>query len=259
MFFSKQQRTYYPSVASLQADAGDHDIPVWCNETQTWYRYTENVATAPDNLSVIRSRGGSSSWLAIGGQYTADGLDDIEHSLATEANDFLVSSKAGQFVKKTLAQTMTILGLSGSNSGDETATTIKSKLGISTLTGSNTGDQNDFTLTPSASVPLTFTEGAVAPNFAAGNHFTLTLDGTNTLSNPSGATVNQRGSIVIRQASTGDKTLAMDTHYLFSDLGVPPSVTAKNDAIDVIYFHVLSSTEIACQWLPCVGMTPPVS
>jgi len=35
----------------------------------------------------------------------------IAHALATAANDFLVASGAGAFVKKTLAETVTILGL----------------------------------------------------------------------------------------------------------------------------------------------------
>lgn len=38
-------------------------------------------------------------------------LTKISHSLATAANDFLVASGAGTFVKKTLAETKTILGL----------------------------------------------------------------------------------------------------------------------------------------------------
>jgi hypothetical protein len=43
-----------------------------------------------------------------------DGLDDtafLKHSLATAANDFLVASGAGAFVKKTLAEAKTVLGL----------------------------------------------------------------------------------------------------------------------------------------------------
>ena len=42
-----------------------------------------------------------------------DGLDDtafLKHSLATAANDFLVASGAGVYVKKTLAETQAILG-----------------------------------------------------------------------------------------------------------------------------------------------------
>jgi len=37
--------------------------------------------------------------------------DVVKHSLATAANDFLVASGSGAYVKKTLAETKTILGL----------------------------------------------------------------------------------------------------------------------------------------------------
>ena len=39
--------------------------------------------------------------------------DVIRHSLATAANDFLVASGAGAFVKKTLAETQVIIGAAG--------------------------------------------------------------------------------------------------------------------------------------------------
>lgn len=37
--------------------------------------------------------------------------DKINHSLATAANDFLVASGSGVYIKKTLAETKTILGI----------------------------------------------------------------------------------------------------------------------------------------------------
>lgn len=43
------------------------------------------------------------------GDQTLEGLGGIAHSLATAANDFLVASGVGQFVKKTFAETITIL------------------------------------------------------------------------------------------------------------------------------------------------------
>lgn len=39
--------------------------------------------------------------------------DVVKHSLATTGNDFLVASGSGEFVKKTLAETKTILGAGG--------------------------------------------------------------------------------------------------------------------------------------------------
>lgn len=44
------------------------------------------------------------------GDQTLAGLGGVPHSLATALNDFLVASGAGTFVKKTLAEVLTILG-----------------------------------------------------------------------------------------------------------------------------------------------------
>lgn len=48
---------------------------------------------------------------ANGSLQQGNGVDYILHSLATAANDFLVASGAGVFIKKTLAEVKTILGL----------------------------------------------------------------------------------------------------------------------------------------------------
>jgi hypothetical protein len=86
------------------------------------------VTAVSDNaLTVTRGmQGVAKEWLAgtiIARNFTAydhdtfkhniEDLDagKINHSLATAANDFLVASGAGAFVKKTLAQVKTILGL----------------------------------------------------------------------------------------------------------------------------------------------------
>jgi hypothetical protein len=71
---------------------------------------------------------GSTAWtsLAYGlgdhGNLTGLGDDDhtqyTKHSLATAVSDFLVASGAGAFVKKTLAEVKTILGLAGTVGGN---------------------------------------------------------------------------------------------------------------------------------------------
>jgi hypothetical protein len=103
----------------------------------------------------------------------------------------------------------------------------------------------NLNLHSNTSVVLTLTASAVTPDFAAGNFFTLTLAGTDTLDNPSTPTVNQRGSIVIRQPAAGAKTLAFGTYYFFAG-GVHPTISVGANAVDVLYFHVISATEIVC-------------
>ncbi len=51
----------------------------------------------------------------------AANTSSVAHSLATAANDFIVASGVGVFIKKTLAEAKTILGLTGTNSGDQTS------------------------------------------------------------------------------------------------------------------------------------------
>lgn len=68
----------------------------------------------------------------------------VAHSLATAANDFLVASGSGAFVKKTLAETLTILGKAAAS-------------GIASLDGSSLVVQNpaNATATPTASkIPI---------------------------------------------------------------------------------------------------------
>jgi len=71
------------------------------------------------NLLQSGGHGANPSWIALGsidhGSFTGLGDDDhtiyVKHALATAANDFVVASGAGAFVKKTLAETKTILGV----------------------------------------------------------------------------------------------------------------------------------------------------
>lgn len=63
-------------------------------------KHTHTNSADLDNVSGINT-----------GDQTLSGLGGIAHSLATAANDFLVASGAGVFIKKTLAEVKTILGL----------------------------------------------------------------------------------------------------------------------------------------------------
>jgi hypothetical protein len=69
--------------------------------------------------------------------YTLANLGGIAHSLATAANDFLVASGSGTFVKKTLAETLTILGKGAAS-------------GLATLNGSSLVVENPANATSTA-------------------------------------------------------------------------------------------------------------
>lgn len=69
--------------------------------------------------------------------YTLANLGGVAHSLATAANDFIVASGAGVFVKKTLAETLTILGKGAAS-------------GLATLNGSSLVVENPANATSTA-------------------------------------------------------------------------------------------------------------
>lgn len=60
---------------------------------------------------VTAAASGTNTELTVQGQLNGMETRKIKHALATAVNDFLVASGAGAFVKKTLAETKTILGL----------------------------------------------------------------------------------------------------------------------------------------------------
>jgi hypothetical protein len=63
--------------------------------------------------------------------------DYVTHALATAANDFLVASGSGVWVKKTLAETKVILGLVAGTTGTHTCKTVKYTIGNVGVAGCN--------------------------------------------------------------------------------------------------------------------------
>ena len=99
------QYTNSSGVASFVAlhDTNDSDLKImWGLFNVQWRRHIFETG----------GEGGtpSSDHGALTGLTHDDHTQYIKHSLATAANDFLVASGAGVFIKKTLAQTLTVLG-----------------------------------------------------------------------------------------------------------------------------------------------------
>lgn len=93
----------------------------------------------------------------------------VAHALATAVNDFLVASGSGTFVKKTLAETLTILGKAAAS-------------GLASLDASTLVVQNpaNATATPTASkIPIAdgsaLIDGWVTPNYKLGAQSELTI------------------------------------------------------------------------------------
>lgn len=119
------------------------------------------------------------------------------------------------------------------------STPAGAKLTANTFTGAQIG-----TVTA-----LTSTSNSIATNLATNNNFSHTFTENTTLANPTNVVAGQSGRIFFTQHASSPKTLAFGTFWLFPALengGLDPTVTATNSALDVLYYDVLSSTQISC-------------
>jgi hypothetical protein len=90
----------------------------------------------------------------------------------------------------------------------------------------------------------TLTDAAtITPDFAAANHFSVTLAGNRTLANPTNLVAGQSGAIFITQDGTGSRTLTYGTYWKFAG-GTLPTLSTAAGAVDMLVYVVKSSTEV---------------
>lgn len=93
----------------------------------------------------------------------------------------------------------------------------------------------------------TLTDGAtITPDFAATNHFQVTLGGNRTLANPTNIVAGQSGVIRVVQDGTGSRTLAYGANWKFSS-GSAPVLTTTANAVDLLVYFVESATRITAR------------
>lgn len=93
----------------------------------------------------------------------------------------------------------------------------------------------------------TLTDGAtITPDFAATNHFQVTLGGNRTLANPTNQTAGQSGAIRIVQDGTGSRTLAYGANWKFP-AGAAPVLTTTANAVDILVYFVESASRITAR------------
>ncbi len=138
----------------------------------TW---TPVSMTAADILTQIKTVDGTGSGLDAD---TVDGLQAtalIQHSLATAVNDFLVASGSGAFVKKTLAETKTILGIVASSD------TVSGIVELATAAEVTTGTDTTRAVTPAGlKVELDKKANLASPALTGTPTSTTAAPGTNT-------------------------------------------------------------------------------
>lgn len=80
-------------------------------------------------------------------------------------------------------------------------------------------------------------------DFNDSNNFSVTLDTTATLANPSNLTAGQSGCIWITQDGTGNRLLSYDSYWDFTG-GTAPTLSTAAGAVDCLVYAVQSSTKI---------------
>lgn len=80
----------------------------------------------------------------------------------------------------------------------------------------------------------------ITPNFAAFNHFTVTLAGNRVLGNPTNQTAGQFGSIFIVQDAFGQRTLSYGPDWKFAG-GTAPTLSTAANSVDQLDYVVRAS------------------
>jgi hypothetical protein len=119
-------------------------------------------------------------------------------------------------------------------------------------------DATQWAAAPTLNLPQTFTaaqRGAVvnltdaatiAVDFAASNNFAVTLNVagvTRQLANPTNIAAGQSGVIAITQDATGSRLLSFGSYWKFPG-GAAQSLTTTANALDILSYYVLSTTQI---------------
>jgi len=110
--------------------------------------------------------------------------------------------------------------------------------------GASTSANNTWTAAQRGAVTNLSYGATVTPNFDSSNNFALTLTGNATIANPSGTiTPGQSGVIVITQDNTGNRTVTWGSYFVGAG-GTKPTLSTAANAIDVISYYVITSTQI---------------
>lgn len=93
-------------------------------------------------------------------------------------------------------------------------------------------------LSVGAGTPVTLTDAAtIVVDATLGSTFVVTISGSRTLGNPTGAINGQMMRFIVIQDGTGGRTLALDTKYRYG--AEITSVTIASGAGDVSYIGVI--------------------
>ena len=127
--------------------------------------------------------------------------------------------------------------------GSDGQVTLKPSSGVSvtfptsTTTVAGLAVTQTFTKAQRGTVVTLSDDASISSDFSAANHFTVTLGGNRTLSNPSNQVPGQTGVILVQQDGTGSRTLAYSSNWKFAS-GSAPTLTTTANAVDILSYHV---------------------
>jgi len=236
----------YDGVTDLDALGLSGYISVAANEnfsatdkgTRLDFWATPNGAVDPETVMTVRGDGCPD--IGAGKTYNANGSPHghdvyILHSLATAANDFLVASGAGVFVKNTLAEVKTLLGLVDwtAYSPSWTATGTAPSLGSGELTGKHfkIGKLTIFKVHLKWAADTTGGTGAWLFSTPA------TAADTTSYSEPGGAVLNDSsvGQIIAQVIKLNSTTVYLQTDAAPNGVGQGTDFTwTTNDSLELM-------------------------
>jgi len=96
---------------------------------------------------------------------------------------------------------------------------------------------------------VTLTDAAtIATDLSLSNQFQVTLGGNRTLGAPTNVVAGQSGVIRVVQDGSGGRTLAYNSVFKFPG-GTAPTLTTTANAVDLLAYHVESTTRIAVRFI----------
>lgn len=164
---------------------------------------------------------------AIGGKQPIDS-DLTAIAAIAPSNDDVIQRKSGGWVNRTIAQLKTDLGLTGTNSGDQTF--IPKRVATATTTA---------TLTPNADTTdvcvLTAQNGAL------------------TIAAPTGTPLDEQQLSIRIKAATAAGAITHNSAYIDSGVATRPTVTILNKTIRLAYIYDSTATKWVLMAVDAVG------